>query len=121
MKYLGGRGTSNKCLNPQFFAKVFEHCNSSLSKSLIKPLLKYLLPGQKSGKKDEEGTAKLLESEASGMDSGDSGSPSKNKLTSRSNHQRLQAIEIFLQMIRVAQTTNKTLLSTLGDNIGLIT
>ena len=27
MKYLGGRGTSNKSLNPQFFSKVFEHCN----------------------------------------------------------------------------------------------
>ena len=46
-KYLGGRGTNNKCLNPAFFARIFEHCNSSLTKSLIKPLLKYLLPGQK--------------------------------------------------------------------------
>ena len=38
-KYLGGRGSSNKCLNPAFFARIFEHCNASLTKSLIKPVL----------------------------------------------------------------------------------
>ena len=74
MKYLGGRGTTNKCLNPQFFARVFEHCNSSLTKSLIKPLLKYLLPGQKASRKDsaESGTdAKMNRkmSEISGLES----------------------------------------------------
>lgn len=132
MKYLGGRSTSNKSLNPQFFAKVFEHCNPTLSKSLIKPLLKYLLPGQKSSNRKESGgdsgSTNLIDtellgrknSELSGMESGDSGSHNQNKDISRSNHQRLLAIEIFLQLIRTGQTTNPSVLTTLGDNFELI-
>lgn len=43
-KFLGGRGTSAHSLNQQFFTRIFEECNFKLGSSLIKPLLRYLLP-----------------------------------------------------------------------------
>ena len=48
-KFLGGRGTSAHCLNMQFWTQIFEQCSSDLGNSLIKPLLRYLLPNSRSG------------------------------------------------------------------------
>ena len=57
-KFLGGRGSSAHSLNQQFFTTIFEECNSTLGKSLMKPHLKYILP---KGNSD-------LDSEASGAE-----------------------------------------------------
>ena len=83
---------------------MFEHCNSSLTKSLIKPLLKYLLPGQKavatsrknsgdsaSGKlkasPDGKNSSNRKMSEISGLESvEDDQGASVPKYQSRSNH-----------------------------------
>lgn len=43
-KFLGGRGASAHCLNQQFFQRIFEECHPKLSLSLMKPILRYLLP-----------------------------------------------------------------------------
>lgn len=60
-KFLGGRGASAHALNQQFFTRVFEECNSKLGSSLVKPLLRYVLPA---GSKAED----LGESEVSAAD-----------------------------------------------------
>jgi hypothetical protein len=106
-KFLGGRGTSAHALNQQFFTRIFEECNSKLGSSLVKPLLRYVLP---TGQKGEE----IGESEVS-VSAAD---PSGNK-SSRSNHQRLQAIEILNSLVR-SSGKNPALLSALGDKIELI-
>ena len=75
-KYLGGRNASN-CLNQEFFAKLFEHCDARLAKSFIKPLLKYMLPSQKT-----DLDSKLGDSEMSGKDAKEN----TEKVQSRSNY-----------------------------------
>ena len=104
-KFLGGRGASSHSLNQQFFVKVFEECNAYLGKSLMKPLLRYLLP---QGATEE----KLADSEVSGHETEKSGA--------RSQHQRLLAIEIFNSLVKAAQK-NPELLKVLGQNLELIT
>lgn len=84
-KFLGGRGASSHSLNQQFFVKIFEECNSYLGKSLMKPLLRYLLP---KGASEE----KLADSEVSGHE--------PEKQGARSQHQRLLAIEIFNSLVK---------------------
>lgn len=64
-KFLGGRGTSAHSLNQQFFTTIFEECNATLGKSLMKPLLKYILP---------KGNADI-DSEASGTEEKKSSAP----------------------------------------------
>jgi hypothetical protein len=70
-KFLGGRGASSHSLNQQFFVKIFEECDYHLGKSLMKPLLRYLLPA---GSTDE----KLADSEISGIDGEKSGARSQH-------------------------------------------
>ena len=64
-KFLGGRGASAHSLNQQFFYRIFEECDFSLGKSLIKPLLRYILPSIKQKDKDGDDHSKLAESEIS--------------------------------------------------------
>jgi len=73
----------------------------------MKPLLRYLLPASK----DLDSENKLgADSEMSGAES----SPDKKRDVSRSNHQRLQAIEIFHSLVK-ASVKNKKLLKGLAE------
>jgi hypothetical protein len=112
-KYLGGRGASAHCLNQQFFQRIFEECNPKLSLSLMKPLLRYLLPSS-------AGQDKALAESENGSDftpeKGDKG----NKSGARSNHQRLMAIEIFNTLVKSAHK-NESLAMSLSENTSLIT
>jgi hypothetical protein len=107
-KFLGGRGTSAHSLNQQFFVTIFEQCNSTLGKSLMKPLLKYILP---------KGNADI-DSEASGIEEKKANVP----LQARSQHQRLLALEIFNSLVKSAQK-NEELKKVLGqkDSIEVLT
>lgn len=79
----------------------------------MKPLLRYLLPSL--GSHDKA----LAESELS--NNGSDFTPEKgSKTISRSNHQRLLAIEIFNTLVKSAQK-NKDLAASLSSNLGLIT
>lgn len=76
----------------------------------MKPLLRYLLPSLGSHEKA------LADS-----DNGSDFTPEKAKGgVSRSNHQRLLAIEIFNTLVKSAQK-NKELAASLSSNLGLIT
>jgi len=117
-KYLGGRGASAHCLNQQFFLRIFEQSNTALAKSLIKPLLKYLLPGVKPDQASTEVEGRLADSEMSGLEE-EKGQSNSRQLNSRSNHQRLQAIEIFTCLVKASQS-NKHLLAALAAQLDLI-
>mmetsp|Transcript_18132 Transcript_18132/g.30976 ORF Transcript_18132/g.30976 Transcript_18132/m.30976 type:complete len:332 (-) Transcript_18132:50-1045(-) len=126
-KFLGGRGAPSHCLNQQFFNRIFDECDSSLGKSLIKPLLKYFLPSAHytSSRKDsiesfskELGGAGGLDSEMSNAENGGAKS-GKSQDKSRSNNQRLKAFEIFSSLVKQAQK-NPQLLKMLAQNIDLI-
>ena len=108
-KFLGGRGTSAHSLNQQFFVRIFEECNSALAKSVMKPLLKYLLPP---GKQADFGDSAENSRKSSGQIESD-------KTSSRSSHQRLLAIEIFNSLVK-SSMKNPELLVTLGQNTDLI-
>jgi hypothetical protein len=109
-KFLGGRGAPAHALNQQFFQRIFEECNFKLSQGLMKPLLRYLLPNMDSA------DSNLADSEVSASDfAGEKGT----KLQARSNHQRLQAIEIFNSLVKSAQK-NSDLLKCLENNTKLI-
>jgi len=79
-KFLGGRGAPAHCLNQQFFQRIFEECNSSLSQRLIKPLLRYILPTANASELN------LADSE---MSVSEAPVDKNSKMQSRSNHQRL--------------------------------
>jgi len=87
-----------------------------LGQSLLKPLLRYLLPNNKSNEIESsaEGSRR-----ASFDDLGIEANAEKKK-QSRSNHQRLLAIEIFNALVRASQK-NTDLLKVLGNNLELIT
>lgn len=104
-KFLGGRGASAHSLNQLFFAQIFMECNYKLGQSLMKPLLRYLLPSTGAGE------VNLGESEAS--------EGNKDKTNARSNHQRLLAIDIFNTLVKSAHK-NTELLNCLINNIELI-
>lgn len=95
-KFLGGRGVSLHSLNQQFFTRIFEECNSNLGQSLIRPLLVYILP-------------------VKSTDNVESGEEEKTE-GSRSNQQRLLAIEIFNSLVK-ASGQNKDLLKVLDANL----
>jgi hypothetical protein len=95
-KFLGGRGASLHSLNQQFFTRIFEECDAKLGISLMKPLLRYLLPSQKERKDSLE--SKLADDiEMSGAEV-----EKKDNSTSRSNHQRLLAIDIFNSLVKAS-------------------
>lgn len=98
-KFLGGRGTSSHCLNMQFWTQIFEQCSSDLGQSLIKPLLRYLLPNAKSNEIESSGE---VSRRGSFDDLGIEANADKKK-QSRSNHQRLLAIEIFNSLVKASQ------------------
>ena len=106
-KFLGGRGASAHSLNQQFFCQIFEECNSKLGQSLMKPLLRYLLPGTTTDDK-------LADSEATDLMPGE-----KKAGGARSNHQRLLAVEIFGSLVKAAGK-NPELEAALFSNITLI-
>jgi len=111
-KFLGGRGASAHSLNQQFFTRIFEECNYKLGSSLMKPLLRYLLPNVSGSSATED---KLVDSELS-VGGGDD---KANKLQARSNHQRLLAIEIFNSLVKSSQK-NAQLMLALSNSIDLI-
>jgi len=90
-KFLGGRGAPLHALNNQFFSSIFEEC-PRLAQDLLKPLLNYLLPTAQTPKIDPEAAEEKKEE-------------SKEEKTegSRTNNQRLQAIEIFNSLVKASQ------------------
>ena len=79
----------------------------------MKPLLRYLLPNAASSNDKT-----LADSEVSGAGS-EGAAISKDKTSSRSNHQRLLAIEIFNSLVKSSHK-NSELLNCLESNIELI-
>lgn len=119
-KFLGGRGAPAHCLNQQFFKRVFEECGSGLGLRLMKSLLRYFLSNIKDTAVSKETENKLAESEMSAADSSAVDKASPAKTSSRSNHQRLQAIEIFNSLVKATQKNNKLLVG-LAEQLDLIT
>lgn len=111
---MGGRGTSGHCLDQQFFTRIFEECNSQLGKTLLKPLLRYLLPSDQ--KQRSNSLDKLCDSELSGAE----GEKDTAKTSARSNHQRLLAIDIFNSLVKASQK-NHALLKSIASYLDLIT
>lgn len=97
-KFLGGRGASLHSLNQQFFTRIFEECDAKLGISLMKPLLRYLLPSQKERKDSLE--SKLADDVE--MSGAEAEVEKKDNSSSRSNHQRLLAIEIFNSLVKAS-------------------
>ena len=86
----------------------------------MKTLLRYFLLEIQDAKAAAGSESKLLDSEMSAED-GDSGKKSSpGKTASRSNHQRIQAIEIFNSLVKAGQKNHK-LLQGLAEHLELIT
>ena len=110
-KFLGGRCAPNSGLNARFFQEVFQTV-PALGWALLKPLLRCFL-----GKDSDEPMRK------SSMTSNESVHQEDTKKAeggSRSNHQRLQAIEMVGQLIK-ASNGSESATKALADNLGLMT
>lgn len=101
------------------FQRAFEQANYKFASTLLKPLLRYVLPHP-----DELDAAKGAKKEAKKDDDGDDLMPDQQKKTKKSgnknmDHVRMNAIKIFLSVVDAAKG-NSQLLEALADSLQLI-